>query len=71
MNLNIAWNDYACYVDAMFYVIVISWAQGIYGIYCTEARGGEVARGLSAINVMHTDLTILYPVGTATTAKSS
>ena len=48
-----------------FHVIVITWARGIYGIYCTEAQGREVARGLSAINAMHRVLiTILYPVGT-------
>ena len=35
------------------YVIVISRARGMYGIYCTEARGHEVARGPSAINAMH------------------
>ena len=23
----------------IIYVIVISWARGMYGIYCTEARG--------------------------------
>ena len=40
----------------------------MYGIYCTEARG-PCARGLRAINVIHPsarDITILYPVGTAT-----
>ena len=25
----------------------------MYGIYCTEARGHEAARGLSVINAMH------------------
>ena len=34
------------------YVIVISRARGMYGIYCTEARG-PCARGLRAINAMH------------------
>ena len=43
----------------------------MYGIYCTEARGREAARGLRSINGMHPecsarDITILYPVGTAT-----
>ena len=33
----------------------------MYGIYCTEARGREAARGLSAC-----DITILYPMGIAT-----
>ena len=27
----------------------------MYGIYCTEARGREAARGLRAINAMHPD----------------
>ena len=34
-------------------VIVISRAQAMYVIYCTEARGREAARGLSAINPIH------------------
>ena len=34
------------------YVIVISRARGMYGIYCTEARG-PCAQGLRAINAMH------------------
>ena len=29
----------------------------MYGIYCTEARGREAARGLSAINAMHPECT--------------
>ena len=32
-----------------YYVIVISRARGMYGIYCTETRGRKAARGLSAI----------------------
>ena len=44
----------------MLYVVIISRVQGMYGIYCTEARG------LKSINAMHPDITILYPVGTAT-----
>jgi hypothetical protein len=39
------------------YVIVISRARLMYGIYCTEARGREAARGLSAINAMHPECT--------------
>ena len=45
------------------HVVVISWARGMYGIYCTETRG------LRAINTVHLsarDTTILYPVGIAT-----
>ena len=34
-------------------VIVISRARGMYGIYCTEARGREAPRGLRSINAMH------------------
>ena len=37
----------------ILYVIVISRARGMYGIYCTEARGREAARGLSAINGLY------------------
>ena len=39
------------------HVIVISRARGMYGIYCTEARGREAARGLSAINAIHPECT--------------
>ena len=39
------------------YVIVISRARGMYGIYCPEARGREAAQGLSAINAMHPECT--------------
>ena len=39
------------------YVIVISRARGMYGIYCIEARGREAARGLSAINAIHPECT--------------
>ena len=39
--------------DSGLYVIVVSRAQGMYGIYCTEARGREAARGQSAVNAMH------------------
>ena len=39
------------------FVIVISRARGMYGIYCTEARGREAARGLSAINAIHPECT--------------
>ena len=35
--------------SAVPYVIVILRALGMYGIYCTEARGREAARGLSVI----------------------
>ena len=35
------------------YEIAISWAQGMYGIYCTEARGCKVTRELCAINPIH------------------
>ena len=35
------------------YVIIISQAREMYGIYCNEAQGREVARGLSATNAMH------------------
>ncbi len=38
------------------YVIVITRAQGMYGIYCTEARGRK-PRGLSAIYAMHPECT--------------
>ena len=41
----------------MLYVIIISRVQGMYDIYCTEARG------LKSINTMHPDI---YPVGAAT-----
>ena len=57
--------------DSMI-VTCISWARGMYGIYCSEARGGKVAaRGLNAIIKMPCilrdhDITILYPVGIAT-----
>ena len=43
----------ACIHVIVRYVIVITRAQGMYGIYCTEARGREAARGLNAINAMH------------------
>ncbi len=38
------------------YVIVITRARGMYGIYCTEARGRK-PRGLSAICAMHPECT--------------
>ena len=41
----------------LMFVIVISRALGMYGIYCTEARGREAARGLSAINAIHPECT--------------
>jgi hypothetical protein len=52
------------------YVIVISRARGMYGIYCTEAQG-PCARGLRGIKSMSCipsarDITSLYPVGIAT-----
>ena len=38
----------------------------MYGIYCTEARGHEAARGLRSCIPSVCDITILYPIGTAT-----
>ena len=38
------------------YVIVITRARGMYGIYCTEARGRQ-PRGLSAIYAMQPECT--------------
>ena len=38
-------------------VIVISREGGMYGKYCTEARGCVAPRGLSAIFVIHPELT--------------
>ncbi len=45
-----------CIASQVFYVIVITRAQGMYGIYCTEARGRK-PRGLSAIYSMHPECT--------------
>ena len=65
-----------CVVELMCksYVIVISRAREMYGIYCTEARGR--LRPRAEVNKCHLlsmmpcipgdrDITILYPEGTA------
>ena len=35
-----------------YQLVVISQVRGMYGIYCTEARG-PCARGLRPLNAMH------------------
>ena len=50
-------DHWARYQPVLYLVIVISRARGMYGIYCTEARGHEAARGLSAINAIHPEYT--------------
>ena len=58
---------------SILYVIVITQARGMYGIYFTEARGREAARGLRAINAMHPECTCynyFISRGTATMATN-
>ena len=55
----------------MAYVIVISWARGMYGIYCTEARGclcPRVEVQLMPYVPSARDITSLYPEGVSTIA---